>query len=163
MIDEQKLGPFGHGDSCRGGGRLSSPPCRDALERQLLAEAGIFGLCEGTWAGHGGLCCHCVHPEALRGRGHRSSQHFSLGNLNWDGDSRSGIQGHGNTPPRSDRVGALPIHSLSNSRTIARCECVWDGNGRYHLVWKAYVWVGGGARPKPSLHPSWVKGDKTLF
>ena len=43
------------------------PPllCRDALERQLLAEAGVFGLCEGTWAGHGGLRCHRVHPKTL--------------------------------------------------------------------------------------------------
>ena len=41
MIDERELGPIGHGDSGRGGGRLSSTPCRDALERQLLAEAGV--------------------------------------------------------------------------------------------------------------------------
>ena len=33
-------------------------------------------------------------------------------------------KGYGDSPPRSDRVGASPIHSLPNSRTIARCECV---------------------------------------
>ena len=65
MIDERELGPISHGDPGRGGGRLSPTPCRDALERQLLAEAGVFGLCEGTWAGYGGLICHRVHPKML--------------------------------------------------------------------------------------------------
>ena len=65
MIDERELGPMGHGDSGQGGGRLSSTPCRDALERQLLTEAGVFGLCEGTWAGHGGLSGHRGHPKTL--------------------------------------------------------------------------------------------------
>ena len=51
MIDERELGPIGHGDSGRGGRRLSSTPCRDALERQLLAEAGVCGLCEGLGLG----------------------------------------------------------------------------------------------------------------
>ena len=42
MIDERELGPIGHGESCWGGGRLSSPPCRDALERCWRSLTTIF-------------------------------------------------------------------------------------------------------------------------
>ena len=36
MIDERELGTIGHGDSCWGGGSLSSPPCHDAEEAEAF-------------------------------------------------------------------------------------------------------------------------------